>query len=99
LYSSEIIIRRNVLDDCSFDLNIRPPITMRFHDLQQRPAKDLGPRRILIEDNSFVDCPTPEVGLYSSRDVLLRGNVARRDGQERPIKVQQQNTEQVIVEP
>jgi len=101
LYCSDIIIRNNQLIECSFDKSYnRPPISVFFFKLGTKnqgnvPAPDMGPRRILVESNVFINCLSPEVGLQSVRDVILRGNITVHNGVTNSIQIEKKNAENI----
>ena len=99
LYASDIIIRKNRIEDSGFDGNTPPaPVAMNFVG-QHGPAKSLGPRRILIEENTFRNTPSPEIMLVSSLDVMVHHNqVESKFGKRVPARVVQKNTEGVSVD-
>ena len=99
LYASDIIIRKNRIEDSGFDGNTPPaPVAMNFVG-QHGPAKSLGPRLILIEENTFRNAPSPEIMLVSTRDVMVRHNqVESRSGKCVPARVDQKNTEAVSID-
>ena len=101
LYCSDILILNNTLRDCSFDLFHRAPVAMYFdrlrtgNEFDTQAAPEIGPRRVLIANNTFLDCPLPEVELVSTRDVVLRDNTVRRGNKTEPLQVRQENTHNV----
>ncbi len=101
LYCSDILIRNNTFSDCAFERSPQGPVALSFlraghgHPL----AADIGPRRILIENNVFTDCSVPEVVLESARDIVLRGNSVTRKGKAEPLNVTETNTFHVTVVP
>ncbi|NQU42696.1 right-handed parallel beta-helix repeat-containing protein [bacterium] len=95
LYCSDIIIRKNQFVECCFDRYHDAPITMHFRKRDNQNAPDMGPRRILIEANTFRGCPAPEVKLISTRDVVLRGNQVLDATPTRVPEVTEQNTENI----
>ena len=99
LYCSDILIRNNTFADCAFERGPRGTVAMVFLGFGKGglPALDLGPRRILIDNNVFTDCPEPEVVLGSARDVVLRGNGVTRMGKTEAISVRQTNTVNIVV--
>lgn len=82
LYASEIILRNNHIEDCSFDgSGTQSPISFKFES-SGGVAQSIGPRNILIEDNTIKDCPSPEIELIGANHVVIRGNtVIASDGE------------------
>ncbi len=75
LYASEIILRNNTVEDCSFDgAGTQAPIAFYFEG-RGSAVKSIGPRNILIEGHVIKDCPSPEIELVGARNVVIRNNV------------------------
>ncbi|MDP0497728.1 MAG: right-handed parallel beta-helix repeat-containing protein [Verrucomicrobiota bacterium JB024] len=75
LYASNIVIRGNTIIDCAFDRMPTRVITFMFKRLGGgEAAESMGPRHILIEDNTIDDCGREPLEFWSTRDVLLRNN-------------------------
>ena len=75
LYASEIILRNNTIEDCSFDgAGTQAPIGFTFEG-RGASVQSIGPRNILIEGQTIKDCPSPEIQLNGAANVLIRNNV------------------------
>ncbi len=97
LYASDIIIRKNMISDCSFQGGIRQeaPICIRFQRHWVNPAKDIGPRGFFIEGNMISECPTPQIEIVSARDIVMRDNFVKKDDVLITPEVYTENTENV----
>lgn len=92
LYCSDIQILSNRIERCSFDRYHSPPLGLVFNKIgSDGEAADIGPRRVLIEGNRFLNCPSPEIGLYSAGEVVLRGNEALSNGVRQTLQVFKKN--------
>lgn len=74
LYASEIIIRNNIVEDCSFDgAGTQAPISFYFSG-KGASVQSIGPNNILIENNVIKDSPSPEISLTGAANVVIRNN-------------------------
>ncbi len=84
LYASEIIIRDNHISDSGFDHPSKPAAIAFLFYGHRTGARSIGPRKLLIENNVFEDCPSPEISLIWTRNAVIRGNEVRKDGKTSP---------------
>lgn len=97
LYASEIIVRRNTIIDSGFDSSEKQPTVAFLFSGYKRGASDMGPRNILIEDNTFERCSSPEIQFNWTRNAVLRNNHARSaTGALTPAKTQASNSTQIL---
>ncbi|NQU43607.1 right-handed parallel beta-helix repeat-containing protein [bacterium] len=96
LYASQIIIRHNTIEDSGFDGNATAPtITFRF-EARNTHTRSIGPRNILIEDNTIVDSPSPSIELVGAGNVVIRNNrQLAESGEFRPVRYTASQTEDV----
>jgi hypothetical protein len=73
LYPSEIIVRNNVIQDSGFVAGYATPLRFLFSG-KDSSAQSIGPRNLLIEDQTFADCGTPEIGMNDTRNAVIRNN-------------------------
>lgn len=99
LYCSDIVIRANTFGGCAFERAPLGTVALSFVRAGRGGAADRGPRRVLVEGNTFADCPAPEVVLGSARDIVLQDNAASRKGRPVSLGVKETNTENVVVLP
>lgn len=96
LYASEIIIRGNTIEDTGFDHPDPQPAMAFLFSGYKCGAHTIGPRNILVENNSFKNRMRPEIQLTWSRNVLLRNNhFMRPDGVQVPAQFQARNSEEI----
>jgi len=77
LYASEIIVRGNAIRDTGFDNpGMQPAVAFLFSGYKCA-ASGIGPRKILIENNTFESGSRPEMQFTSTRDVMIRNNRRR----------------------
>jgi hypothetical protein len=75
LYASEIIVRNNSIEDCSFDgPGTQAAIAFTFEG-RNSAVQSIGPRNILIEGQVIKDCPSPEILLRGAENVVIRNNL------------------------
>lgn len=93
LYASEIIIRGNTIVDTGFDNpGVQPAVAFLFSGYKCG-ASGIGPRKILIEQNTFEKGSKPEMQFTWARDVMIRGNrVKTAAGTFIPAKYQAHNS-------
>ena len=73
LYPSEIIVRNNVIQDSGFVAGDATPLAFQFNG-HDGAAQSIGPRNLLIENNTFADCGSPEIGMNDTRNAVIRNN-------------------------
>lgn len=74
LYASEIIVRNNRIEDSCFDgQGTAAAIAFQF-EARQGITRSIGPRNILIEDNTLIGCPSPPIRLVGAGNAVLRDN-------------------------
>jgi len=100
LYASEIIVRNNVISDSCFDGPGNHPAIAFLFGAYKRNAASIGPRNLLIEDNTIESCPSPEISLSWTRNAVVRNNQAKRKtGALAPAETVTQNSEGIIESP
>lgn len=97
LYASEIIVRSNTIRDTGFDNpGMQPAVAFLFSGYKCA-ASGIGPRNILIEDNTFESGSRPEIQLTWTRDVMIRNNRVRTaDGGWAPASFQARHCELIL---
>jgi len=100
LYASDIIIRKNRIEDSGFESHgAAAPLAMNFVG-QNGAAKSFGPHCILIEVNVFKNTPSPEIMLVSGQDiVVLQNQVKIKAGNDIPVRLFRKNTRNVSIDP
>lgn len=93
LYASEIIVRNNTISDSCFDHPSGPAAIAFVFNGYKRGASSIGPRHVLIEDNTIEECPSPEVSLRWVRNAVVRGNTVLTADGEVPARLDVQNSE------
>lgn len=80
LYASEMIISNNVIDDCGFDgAGTQAVVSFNFQRRGGGIVQSIGARNLLIEGNTFIECPSPVIQLAGTDNVVIRKN-KRADG-------------------
>lgn len=94
LYASEIIVRGNTIVDTGFDNpGVQPAVAFLFSGYK-RGAAGIGPRNILIENNTFESGSRPQIHFTWTRDAMLRNNrVKTEQGGWMPAKFQARESE------
>ncbi len=97
LYASEIIIRSNLIKDCGFDgSGTHPVISFIFERRGGGAVQSIGPRNLLIDDNTFIDCPSPVIELYALDNAVIRNNKRVDDnGQFEPVQYKATRSEKI----
>lgn len=100
LFASEIIIRRNTISDCGFDSSDKQPAIAFLFNGYKRGAASLGPRNLLIEENTFANCSSPEITMSWTTNAVVRNNrVKQKSGTQVPAKTQTSNSARIIITP
>lgn len=79
LYPSEIIVRNNGIQDSGFIGGYASPLAYIFNGYGVS-AQSIGPRNLLIENNTFADCGSTEIGMNHTRNVAIRNNRTHEGG-------------------
>ncbi|MGB1128456.1 MAG: DUF7594 domain-containing protein, partial [Haloferula sp.] len=79
LYASEIILRNNLIEDSGFVSGDAAPVTFTFNG-HETGAQSIGPRNLLIDNQIFADCGTPEITMNDTRNVVIRNNRTHAGG-------------------
>lgn len=96
LYASEIVVRDNVISESGFDWDGLPNISFHFTGLKVG-ARSVGARNIRIEDNHFVDCPSPEIYFVSVSDAICIGNRTTNGQVSGSVEVRKSKSDNIIV--
>ncbi len=97
LYASEIIIRNNVIRDSGFDSDgNQAAISFIFERRGGGVVQSIGARNILIDGNTFQDCPSPVIALDAVSNVVIRNNKQiNEEGQFVPVQYRAERSENI----
>lgn len=100
LYASQIIVRGNKIIDSGFDSAERQSAIAFLFSGYKRTAAGIGPRDLLIENNTFERCSSPEIQLTWTRNAVVRGNLVKHvDGTQVPARNLEKNSSGIRTTP
>ena len=73
LYASEIIVRNNLIQNSGIVSGNAAPLVFTFNG-HGTSARSIGPRNLLIENNTFVDNGSPEITMNDTHNAVIRNN-------------------------
>ena len=100
LYASQIIVRGNKIIDSGFDSAERQSAIGFLFSGYKRSAASVGPRDLLIENNTFARCTAPEIQLTWTRDAVIRDNRSKQGAAAPvPARTQAKHSSRILTSP
>lgn len=100
LYASQIIVRGNKIIDSGFDSSDKQSAIAFLFSGYKRSAASVGPRDLLIENNTFDHCTSPEIQMTWTRNAVVRDNLSNHgSGKPAPAKTQATNSAGILTSP